>query len=413
MQLTQREIETLQTLAARYAALAAEPVQDEKRKLWYALNRGDMQRPMILIDQMPWNELRTDDSLICTIADPYWRGVENQLRRDIYKATFLCTDAVLTPYLCLPRPIASTGYGVETHKKTLSTDKTNDVVSQTFENQLTCEEDLDKIKTPVITLDQAREKEIMQLADHVFAGIIDYKMTGQSMHLGLWDWISQWMGVENCYFALVDEPEFVHALMQRLTDAVIGAIRQLNEIGGFDIYSTYCHCSHTFSDDLPPAGCDPAHPVSTDAWAFGLAQLFTSVSPAITEEFEVPYMQQLFPYFGAVYYGCCDRLDDRLDIILKMPKIRKISCSPWSDREHFAEALPRHIVMSNKPSPALLATDSFDEDAVRQDLRRTIEAARRNGKNLELILKDISTVRYDPKRLMRWSQIATEEAMKF
>ena len=119
-----------------------------------------------------------------------------------------------------------------------------------------------------------------------------------------------------------------------------------------------------------------------------MAQLFTSVSPAINAEFEVPYMSKLFSYFGSVYCGCCERLDDRMDIITRMPKIRKISCSPWSDREHFASVLPKQYIMSNKTNPSYLADLSFDEDVVRRDLRRTIAAAKENGLCLELLLKD-------------------------
>ena len=65
--------------------------------------------------------------------------------------------------------------------------------------------------------------------------------------------------------------------------------------------------------------------------------------------------------------------------------------------------------MSNKPSPAMLAGDSFDEDIVRNDIRRTIEAARKNGVTLEMILKDVSTVRYDTNRLKRFCTIVAEE----
>ena len=44
--------------------------------------------------------------------------------------------------------------------------------------------------------------------------------------------------------------------------------------------------------------------------------------------------------------------------------------------------------MSAKPNPALLAMDAFDEAEIRRHLRRTIDAARRNHVNLELIQKD-------------------------
>ena len=83
-----------------------------------------------------------------------------------------------------------------------------------------------------------------------------------------------------------------------------------------------------------------------------------------------------------------------------------------ADREAFAEKLPKTIIMSNKPNPAMLAADSFDEDVVRSDIRRTIKAARRNGVTLEMILKDVSTVRYDISRLKRFCEIATEEAAR-
>lgn len=83
---------------------------------------------------------------------------------------------------------------------------------------------------------------------------------------------------------------------------------------------------------------------------------------------------------------------------------------PWNDRDHFAAVLPKKYIMSNKPNPAFLAGTSFNEDLVREDLRHTIRAAKENGVCLEMILKDISTVCHDPKRLWRWAQIAVEEA---
>lgn len=413
MFLQKNEIETLRKLASKYASLANTAEQKEKKSLWLSLNSGQMQRPMILLDQFPWHEMDIDGCLKNEVQDPYWREVETQLRQDIYKATYLTSDSVLTPYIQLPRPIENTGYGVDVEQDIAVTDQQNSVVGHAFKNQFTCMEDIEKLKKPVITLNQDKETEIKQMADVIFDGIINYKMTGQVMHLGLWDKISEWMGIENCYFALMDEPEFVHALMEKLTDCTISAIEQMNAIGGFDITSTVCHCSHTFSQDLPSAECNPEHPTSYDSWAFGLAQLFTSVSPDITAEFEVPYMQKLFPYFGAIYYGCCDRLDDRMDVVMQMPKIRKISCSPWSHREEFAERIPKHIIMSNKPTPAFLAGNTMDESEIRKDIRRTMDAAKRNNVNLELILKDISTIRYEPQRLMTWSKIAMEEAMNY
>ena len=412
MSLTAQDKEVLRTLAKQYAEYASLPAQKEKKELWLSLNRGQMQRPMLMIDQIPWNEMDVDGSLVCQVSDPYWRWVETALRQTLYKWERMPADMVLDPYITLARPIENSGFGVAIHNETKVYDESSAVRGMAFENQFENMEDVEKIQIPVVRLNKEAEAQIIAEAEDLFAGIIPFKMVGHTLHLGVWDLITQWMGVENCYIELMDRPEMMHAIMEKLTVGTIATIEQMNEQGLFDCYTHLCHCSHTYCDDLPHDDCDPDNPTSQNVWAFGLAQLFSSVSPKITEEFEVPYMQRIFPYFGAIYYGCCDRLDDRLDVISKMPKIRKISCSPWSDRENFARNLPKQYIMSNKPNPALVAKDTMDEEEIRADIRRTVKAARDNGVGLELILKDISTVRYEPQRLWTWSRIALEEVSR-
>jgi hypothetical protein len=72
--------------------------------------------------------------------------------------------------------------------------------------------------------------------------------------------------------------------------------------------------------------------------------------------------------------------------------------------------LGRDYVLSNKPNPAFLAWDNFDDDAVGNDLRQTKDLARQYGCPLELIFKDISTVHYDPSRLTKIANIAMKIA---
>lgn len=412
MPLQEKEKAVLRNLAKQYMEIAVLPIQKEKKLLWQELNRLNMQRPMINIDQIPWHEMDVDGLLVNQVEDPYWRMVETGLRQAIYRFRHMPVDMVVQPYITIPRPIEYTGYGLQVEQETASWDAKNDVVGHKYINTIKDEEDIAKIQVPKAILHKEAERQIRQEAEALFQGIAPFHMAGLTLHLGLWDFITLWMGVETIYIELLDRPEFMHAIMERLTDCTEKSILQMNEDGLFDAYTNICHCSYTYVDDLPAAGCDMDNPRSQDVWAFGLAQLFSSVSPKITEEFEVPYMQRIFRHFGAIYYGCCDRLDDRLDVVSKMPNIRKISCSPWSDRENFAEKLPRQYIMSNKPNPALVGGTSMDYDAVRKDLRRTMDAAKSQGKCLELILKDISTVQYQPQRLWEWSKIALEEACR-
>lgn len=408
--LSAHDTQVLRELAKKYADIAALPEQAQRRSMWMKLNTLHMERPMLLIDQIPWNEIDVDGVLVNQVENRYWRRLETTLRQTLYKWEHMPADMVIDPYISLRRPIRNSGWGIEMNTtRRIFLENNATASSFEFENQIEEPEDIEKIHTPIITLDREFEAEIIQQAHELFDGIIDFRMTGRCMHLGIWDTITEWMGVTNCYMELMDRPEMMHALMEKLTQGLISMIHQMNELEVFDITSNVCHCSQTYLPDMPK---QDDHALSGNAWAFGLAQLFTSVSPAITDEFEVAYMKRVFPYFGAIYYGCCDRLDDRMDVIRKLPKIRKISCSPWSVRERFAEEMPEYCVMSNKPNPAFLASGQLNEDEVRKDIRRTIDAAKANNRSLELILKDISTVNHNPACLWRWHDIAMEELQR-
>ena len=407
MNVSQRDREILKELATRYMTYATSEQSNKNRELWRKLNHGTMQKPMITIHQMPWKELDVDGFLVRRVDDPYFRQVEGALRNEIYKWEHMPADMVLNPYVILPRPISNTGFGIST----VNTDNDKNAKSHLFVDQFEELEDVEKIKTPQLSLNPDKEEEILSVAHEIFDGIAPLRWSGIMVHSGLWDQISFWKGVENCYIDLIDRPELIHAILDRYTNAHLALIEQINALGVYDTVSNVCHCSYTFNENLPSDGYDPNHPTTKDGWTFSMAQLFTSVSPEVNEEFEVPYMSKLFSCYGSVYYGCCERLDDRLPIIDRMPNIRKISCSPWSNRENFAANLPKKYIMSNKPHPAYLAMDSFDEAVVREDLRRTIRTAKEHDLCLEFLLKDLSTVRNDPQRLWRWSEIALEETI--
>jgi len=168
------------------------------------------------------------------------------------------------------------------------------------------------------------------------------------------------------------------------------------------------HCTGAYTDELPAAGYDPAAPRTKDIWMFGLAQMLSTVSPAMFKEFEVDYTSRICERFGLVYYGCCDPLDGKMAEVRMIPNVRKVSMSAWSDQERGAAAIGGDYVFSRKPSPAMVAAERFSAEQVRADLVATREICERYGCPLELILKDISTVRYEPRRLTEWARIAME-----
>jgi len=80
--------------------------------------------------------------------------------------------------------------------------------------------------------------------------------------------------------------------------------------------------------------------------------------------------------------------------------------SPWVDLERAVAAVGRRYVISRKPNPAILAADGWDLARVRRELDE--ELAIMAGCHVEIILKDISTVRYRPQRLWEWARMAHE-----
>lgn len=413
MNISQKDIVILRELGKKYMEVASLPVQREKMELWKRFNAYSKgARPMVIIDQLPWNELNNTGELTLQVENPFFREIEWNLRSTLYKWNHFPVDMVVEPYITIPKAVYNTGYELKMDVSTLgSADST--AKSQHYDNILQTEKDIEKIKDMVITVDAAESQDRLETAKMIFDGIAPVVLGhGIGFHLGVWDRLSEYMGVENIYCDLYDRPEFLHACMRRITDATIAGIKQANELQVHDDLVNTCHCSYIYTDKLLSDFATAPGSVSKNCWAMGLAQLFSSASPSTTEEFELPYVQEMASYFDSIYYGCCERLDDRLDLIFKIPNVRKISCSPWSKKEPFAEKLQgKSIIMSNKPNPAYLSA-SYDEDIIRKDLRETMDIAKHYGVNVELIQKDISTVNWKPERLTRWAEIAMEEATR-
>ena len=403
-----KDREILRALGQQYMEAASEPRNAETVKLWRALNGGRMERPMVNIDQLPHHELDVDDSRTCHVEDPFWRSIERTMRRELYMYRNFPVDMVIEPFIKLPMAVHDSGYGLAVEDDRLMMDAANDVVSHRYKTLFDETFDLSRIQDRQFTHDVAETDRRRTEGEDIFAGIAPIRMQGVWFNLGMWDVITTWLGVESCYVMIMDEPEFIHRLMRRMTDSMLAGIRQVDALQISDDTANVCHCSYLYDDEFLPEPGMGKGPRTKNSWAAGLAQLFSSVSPAVTEEFELPYISELAKEFGSIYYGCCDKLSDRMDLMKKIPNVRKVSCSPWSDKEQFAEGIDPSMIISCKPNPAFLATDTMDEEVIRRDLQEYCDFAKKYNKRLEIILKDISTVRYRPERLARWNQIAMD-----
>lgn len=409
MSLTDKDKSVLKELSRRYMEAASLSVHREKLELWKSLNRGQMQRPMVLIDQIPWNEMEKGDELTNLVTDPYWRWVETDLRQKIYKWKNFPADLVLEPFITIPKSIQSSGYGLNPQAERIELSEGTTAASYHYENMLKTVEDISLIKDIQFTVDEEADKIHLEQGKEIFSGIGPVVLrSGVQFHLGIWDFISQLMSVESAYMQIMDNPDFIHAVLERFTESNLAGIKHANDLRIHDDNINLCHCSHIYTDELLADFGKGKGPVSENCWAFGMAQLFTSVSPETTREFELPYIKRMAKPFGMIYYGCCDRVEDRMDIIREIPNLKKVSCSPWADKKRFVREIGQTLTMSYKPTPAYVAEENVNWEEVRKDLQETYDLAKENKVNLEIILKDISTVRSDPDRLTKWNEIAME-----
>lgn len=210
---------------------------------------------------------------------------------------------------------------------------------------------------------------------------------------------------------LVLRPQLVHLAMERLVNAHLSRLEQLERLNLLSLNNTNVRVGsggYGYTDELPQESFNPTHVRANDLWGSATSQIFSDVSPEMHEEFALKYEKRWLERFGLTYYGCCEPLHHKIHILRTVPNLRKISISPRADVEKAVEEIGTDYVISYKPNPAILATDDWDPESVRKQLRQALEKMR--GCHVEIIMKDISTVRYQPQRLWQWAQIAVEEA---
>jgi len=400
-----KDAEILKGLGARLAEIASLPVQEEKKKMWRALNGLNITRPMVCIDQLPWHELNINDELTLQCEDDFLRTVELGIRKLLYKWNRFPADMVIENRIDIPKTAHGLNYGYEIIEETISKNDGNDVVSHKYIDQCETEEMLALLKPDEIEIDPALDLEHKEICENIFKGIIPVRLSGYTIHAGVWDRIAQARPLQSILYDIIERPEFITILAEKFLALTMSTVDQCETLGLLDAEEPLIHCTGAYTDELPTKDYDPDRPLAKDCWAFAMAQIFTTVGPAHHEEFEIDIMKPLFERFGLLYYGCCEPLHQKIDIIRKINNVRKISISPWAKIDESAENIGGDYVFSGKPHPAYVTTGVLNEVGVKEQTINTINACRRNNTPCELILKDVSTVSGNPEVLTQWENL--------
>ncbi len=405
----------LRRLAERQAEMAALPVHKHTMEGWRRVNNLERGKPMVWINEICWSEFRDEPELRLECSDPFLRGVELTLRRTLYQWAHLPVDMIVEPVFYCPLAIHDTGFGIRPNARTARIDPTSDVLSWDYQPQIQSEKDVERICVPEVTHDETESQRRFELLNNVFGDLLRIEKRGIAGYwFAPWDLLVQWWGVEEALTDLVMRPELVHLAMERLVNAYIARLDQWEQLNLLSLNNNNLRIGSGglgYCDELPADGFDPSHVRAKDLWGCATAQIFVAVSPAMHEEFALQYERRWLERFGLTYYGCCEPLHRKVDILKSIPNLRKISMSPFIDLDVAAEAIGDRYVFSRKPSPAIFAADVWNPDQARAELRETLEKTR--GCVVEVIMKDISTVRYEPRRLWEWAQIAADMTAEY
>ncbi len=399
------EKEILRALAEEYAEAAGHPRNAENAKLHRAVNGLRMIRPVVLINEEPWCELNTGGELTLFCADPDFRRAEQHMRRTLYKWRHYPCDMIVPPYLPVEKILGGESGWLPVVEQTIGTGDGNNIVSHEYIDQFADPEDIEKLKMPKFTYEEKATLAIRQKLDEAVGDILPIRLVGQGCYISPWDKIATYRGVTNLLMDLADRPEHTHAIMEKMTRMYLEQYRQFEELGVLEGDLHLLHCTAALCDELKT---EPGRPVlRKNVWGRSMAQIFAGVSSEMHEEFEINYQKRLMEPYGLVYYGCCEPLDKKIDIVKKIPRLRKISVTPWADVNVAAEAIGGDYVVALKPNPANVGA-AFDREVIRKEVKRLLDACARNNCAFELALKDISSVAHNPAHLELWEQTVME-----
>lgn len=407
----------LRELGERIGEIGSLPVNAARSDMWTLLNDLRPGKPMIWVNEVCWNEMDVDDELRQCTTSPFCRRIEAQLRQTIYQWEHMQGDMVVEPVIAVPLVIENSGLGIDFQEDVVKTDEENEVVSHHFHIQIKGEEDIGRIRAPIITYREDQTRLSYEACCSIFDGILPVEKRGVAgFWFAPWDDIVRLTGVQEAIMDLALRPSYIHALVKRIVDVYLEGLDQFESSNLLSSNNTNTRIgsgAYGFTTALPQSDFAAKHVRAADIWGAATAQIFSTVSPEMHEEFALAYERRWLERFGLTYYGCCEPLDRKIDKVRTIPNLRKISMSPWIDKERAAKAIGSDYVFSFKPSPAVLAKERWNPEEARGELVEMLRIAKKHGCRLEIVMKDISTVHREPQRLWEWARIASEAAERY
>ncbi len=420
-----KEREYLRVLANKLQEVADCSNWVKRAELWLRLNSLEKVRPLILceIPEEAWHELIPNFELV--IGDKLFSEYEWELKKKIYRCEYIKDDEVITNRIYVPIRYTLTDW-IEGRVRPFS-DRADRAAK--FTPCILEYDDIKKLRLPELCIDwQATETDYEKVSS-VFGDILDVRL-GEPYYAStdnpvmgwgnsLIDILCELRGLGQLYEDLIIAPDFVKEAMDILMRGTLRYLDDLEKEGLLRLNNNeFIRNTDTplgsnglgFTDELPKEDFNPDRVTCRHLWGYFMAQELTDVSPDMLAEFVLPYQIPIAEKFGLNCYGCCERNDDKWDLITEsFPHLRELSVSHVSNLRIAAEKLQNKFVLSWKPSVShMIAT--FDEDYIRRSMEEAFEIT--GDCCLVVSLRDTQTLFGDPERISKWTQITLETAIR-
>jgi hypothetical protein len=401
--------ELLRELAARVVQACADPRYERLKRLWHRQNAGLQKAEKVPVHvhlfltgghDPQWKELIPERQIVCT--DPFERSLELQLRKRLYKYEHIPDDDVILPYVLVgaPRRTDRPRWGVEAVRQRPEDPDGAWKQVAPFADGI----DLSRMARPQFDVDLDATARNVDRAKALLANdgieVIPYGNIGYRS----FDHLVALRGADRLMMDLIDRPEQVHALAELICEGTLAFQRQREAAGFCNPTYSWAACRVHYEQLERPA--DGRWRLA-DEWAYVSAQTSMGLSPQMFEQFCHRYHERYAaghpPY--RVYYHGCECLDERMDIIARLPNLRRFHVSPWTSARLAAEKLGDRFVLECHVHPAETLM-SPDPAYMRRSIREILDAA--GDRIIDINLSDIHTVNGHPESLRLWAQIAQE-----
>ena len=406
---------TIRELAKKWMELASQPVMNERKKLWKAVHDLKSERPVILVETSPIEGYVSPSELRC--SDTFLRAVEKNMVDNVRHAEEVGDDIVFEPYYRIGWQLDISDFGVPVEMKPATTAQGDQSLGYSFNFPIKKPEDIKKLKKRTFAVDREKTMKSKEMLEDLMGDMLPVKVANYDPfagELGNNEWtgmfffgltwqVYRFIGNDGLLYWLYDAPDTIHWLMEFMYDDRVELFEFLEREKLIEVNTDSQMAgprSYGYVSDLPPPDYE-GEVTLKHLWGWAESQEATIISPKMYKEFVLPYLAQLSSRFGLVYYGCCEPVDDRLELIMEaIPNLRSVSVSGWADFEKVGEMLGKKYVYSRKPTPSYMSGAQPDWELMEEDMKKTYAATK--DCNVEILVRDLYTIEGDRPRLRKW-----------